>query len=88
MAHLIYLWIILYISWMKNRFLKNFIVDSNAARNRDNAIANGLDPNISYQPYARDLANILHRDRNASSNIPSTILPRDEEFIKSVAPNC
>jgi len=64
------------------------VADSNGARARDSAILNGLDTNVSYQPYARDLADKLERDRDGSSNIPSSILPRDQDFIRSVAPNC
>ena len=72
----------------EKNLLENGVADSEGARNRDNAISNGLDTNVSYQPYARDLANKLQQDRDGSSHIPSTILSRDQDFIKSVAPNC
>jgi len=72
----------------EDNLLENGVADAKGAKVRDRAITNGIDPNESYQPYARNLARKLLRDRDGSSNLPSTILDRDQEFIKSVAPNC
>lgn len=55
---------------------------------RDNTIANGYDPAISHQPYGRNLASKLERERNGSSQLPQNLVPADARFINTMCSHC